>query len=142
MTNKTFFITSSKELQYSSPTVRVPYLIRLEAQELDVDEHAVVRSREVLPETLPLVAQLRRNDEPSPLADFHPHDAPDRFVLHLVLDPGLVVVRPSRRGGGRERVPVAQEVCGVRDFGSFHTKHCRGGVERRQLELKGVEDGD
>eukprot|EP00982_Pelagococcus_subviridis_P009551 30931-Pelagococcus_subviridis.AAC.15 len=23
----------------------------------------------------------------------------------------------------------------------FHTKRCRGGVERRQVELKGVEDG-
>jgi hypothetical protein len=27
-------------------------------------------------------------------------------------------------------------------LGSFHTKRCRGGVERRQLELKGVEGGD
>ena len=27
-------------------------------------------------------------------------------------------------------------------LGSFHTSECRGGVERRQLKLKGVEDGD
>ena len=26
-------------------------------------------------------------------------------------------------------------------FGSFHTKRCRGGVERRQLELIGAEGG-
>jgi hypothetical protein len=26
--------------------------------------------------------------------------------------------------------------------GSFHTSECRGGVERRQSELKGVEGGD
>ena len=26
-------------------------------------------------------------------------------------------------------------------WGSFHTKRCRGGVERRQLKLKGVEGG-
>jgi len=29
----------------------------------------------------------------------------------------------------------------VHSFGSFHTKRCRGGVERRQMELKGVEGG-
>ena len=28
------------------------------------------------------------------------------------------------------------------DLGSFHTKRCRGGVERRQLAFKGVEGGD
>ena len=28
------------------------------------------------------------------------------------------------------------------DSGSFHTSECRGGVERRQLKLKGAEDGD
>jgi hypothetical protein len=28
------------------------------------------------------------------------------------------------------------------DFGSFYTSECRGGVERRQLELKGIEGGD
>ena len=28
------------------------------------------------------------------------------------------------------------------DFGSFHTSEYRGGVERRQMELKGVEGGD
>ena len=27
-------------------------------------------------------------------------------------------------------------------FFFFHTSECRGGVERRQLELKGVEGGD
>ena len=27
-------------------------------------------------------------------------------------------------------------------LGSFHTSERRGGVERRQLELKGVEGGD
>ena len=28
------------------------------------------------------------------------------------------------------------------DLGSFHTSESRGGVEGRQLELKGVEGGD
>jgi|MDSW01.2.fsa_nt_gb hypothetical protein len=28
------------------------------------------------------------------------------------------------------------------DLGPFHTRECRGGVERRQLELKGAEGGD
>jgi len=27
-------------------------------------------------------------------------------------------------------------------FGPFHSSECRGGVERRQMELKGIEDGD
>ena len=31
---------------------------------------------------------------------------------------------------------------GVSTSGSFHTKRRRGGVERRQLKLKGVEGGD
>jgi hypothetical protein len=34
-------------------------------------------------------------------------------------------------------------VCpGWSHLGPFHTKRCRGGVHRRQLELKGVEVGD
>eukprot|EP00982_Pelagococcus_subviridis_P017641 31555-Pelagococcus_subviridis.AAC.3 len=39
---------------------------------------------------------------------------------------------------------VAREVRRQRDagFGSFYTSACRGGVQRRQTELKGVEAGD
>jgi hypothetical protein len=35
--------------------------------------------------------------------------------------------------------PTARRAC---VFGSFHTKRRRGGVQRRQTELKGAEGGD
>jgi hypothetical protein len=47
---------------------------------------------------------------------------------------------------GREKYPRASSVMVSRTVatisGSFHTKRCRGGVERRQVEFKGVEVGD
>ena len=46
---------------------------------------------------------------------------------------------PHRRRRPRRRPPVAVAVAVL---GPFHTSERRGGVERRQLELKGVEGGD
>jgi hypothetical protein len=39
--------------------------------------------------------------------------------------------------------PASWKLCATHALlGSFHTSECRGGVERRQLALKGVAGGD
>ena len=57
----------------------------------------------------------------------------------------VTVVFP--RGVGAESAPGStqrhfNESCAsAQNLGPFHTKRCRGGVERRQLELKGAAGG-
>ena len=51
--------------------------------------------------------------------------------------PHLVRLLGDARGSAAGR--SALSACAL---GSFHTKRCRGGVHRRQLELKGAEVGD
>jgi hypothetical protein len=69
-----------------------------------------------------------------------------------VADDDAAAARCRRRGtgGGDERArgeershPAAASCVAAESVsGSFHTKRCRGGVERRQMELKGIEGGD
>jgi len=62
------------------------------------------------------------------------------------ITPRLASVFP--RGVGAESAPGStqrhfNESCAsAQNLGPFQTKRCRGGVERRQLALKGVEGGD
>eukprot|EP00982_Pelagococcus_subviridis_P015925 31439-Pelagococcus_subviridis.AAC.22 len=57
-------------------------------------------------------------------------------------DPNPMSWESSRPNLGRfER--IGDRCAGDRGpLGSFHTSDCRGGVQRRQMELKGVDGGD
>ena len=52
------------------------------------------------------------------------------------------VIAPAPPPPPPDPPPAALAAPSLASLGPFHTSECRGGVERRQMELKGIEGGD